>query len=189
MNGFSFLSDFFLLLGIHDTSMSHKVSTKDENFVCIWDACLKCLCQILDPFFKIQYVGNLQQTLKNSYGKYLLSPFYAKILVTKVTATNTLINKTEAEFNIEAPFLGLLVVFLVGLGVEVVQLCHWWLLGFVVDDGMQGVVRLVDLVVLVVRFVTGLLVVFLVVFIVGLLVVFFLVVRAAGFLVVFFAGL
>ena len=117
-----------------------------------------------------------------------MSTFYAKILLTKVKATNTLIDKIEAEFNIEAPFLGLLVVFLVGLGVEVVQLCHWWLLGSVVDDGMQGVVRLVDLVVLVVRFV-GLLVVFLVVFIVGLLVVFFLVVRTAGFLVVFFAGL
>ena len=83
--------------------------------------------------------------------------------------------------------MGLLVVFLVGLGVEVVQLCHWWLLGFVVDDGIQGVVRLVDLVVLVVRFV-GLLVVFLVVFIVGLLVV-FLVVCMFGLLVVFFAGL
>ena len=116
-----------------------------------------------------------------------MSPFYTKILLTKVTATNTLIKKTEAEFNIEAPFLGLLVVFLVGLGVEVVQLCHRWLLGSVVDDGMQGVVRLVDLVVLVVRFV-GLLVVFLVVFFVGLFVV-FLVVFMFGLLVVFFAGL
>ena len=109
------------------------------------------------------------------------------MLITKVAA----IIKNGAKFNIGVsghPFLGLLVVFLVGLGVEVVQLCHRWLLGSVVDDGMQGVVRLVDLVVLVVRFV-GLLVVFLVVFIVGLLVVFFLVVRTAGFLVVFFAGL
>ena len=80
-------------------------------------------------------------------------------------------------------------VFLVGLGVEVVQLCHRWFLGSVVDDGMQGVVSLVDLVVVLVVFMFGLLVVFLVVFMVGLLVVFFLVVRA-GFLVVFLgAGL
>ena len=127
--------------------------------------------------------GNLQRTQAKNCGKCLLfSPFYAKMLITKLAV----IIKNGAKFNIGVsghPFLGLLVVFLVGLGVEVVQLCHRWLLGSVVDDGMQGVVRLVDLVVLVVRFVTGLLVVFLVVFIVGLLVVLFLVVRAAGFLV------
>ena len=47
----------FLLLGIHDTSTTYKVSTKDENFVCIWDACLKCLCQILDPFLKFNMLA------------------------------------------------------------------------------------------------------------------------------------
>ena len=58
----------FLLLGIHDTSTTYKVSTKDENFVCILDACLKCLCQMLKPFLILAiYNEHTQKIVESAY--------------------------------------------------------------------------------------------------------------------------